>query len=230
MAERVYVFLLLRREGRNERVIVWDTQDITVGREPGNDVVVDEPEMSRQHARFRKDGQAFVIDSLSTSNATEVNGEVVSSQPLRHGDVVGIAGTELVFYRSVDNPVTLGLKCEYASQLKDCGPKIAGDGEATILGLTDTLEADEDFEVQPAGAFDPTLADGSAPAPRNLDLELAEGLEDLDMPGEAASGRLSLTLELDGLSPELARLLKGLLGKTVELPALRVRIKGDDLG
>ena len=117
-AERVYVFLLLRRAGKNERIVVWDTQDVTVGRAPENDLVVDDPEMSRQHARFRKDGNTFLVDNLSTSNPTYVNGETATTLPLKSKDVVKIADTELVFCRVTKNPVTLGIPTEFASQLK----------------------------------------------------------------------------------------------------------------
>ena len=41
-------------------------------------------------------------------------------------------------------------------------------------------------------------------------------------------GRLSLHLELEGLTPDLRRSLEALLGKQIELPALRIKIKDDD--
>jgi hypothetical protein len=248
-AERLHVFLILRRGGRNERIVVWDTQDVTVGRAPENDVVVDDAEMSRQHARFRKDGANFLVDNLSTSNPTYVNDEPVTSQPLQSKDVVRISDTELVFCRVTQNPVTLGIKTEFASQLKGFGPPVAsGDGEATILGLMDAVDGEDDFQVRPAGDFQHDMAGiESPPAPRNLDVELAEdGLDDLDMPtqasarpatpawtldgAEAAAGTLSLTIELQGLGAEQQRFLLGLMGKVIELPGLRIRVKGGDLG
>jgi hypothetical protein len=51
-------------------------------------------------------------------------------------------------------------------------------------------------------------------------------LEDAD---DAAS-TLSLHLEIEGLGPEQRSLLVGLLGKVIHLPAMRVRVKGADLG
>lgn len=248
-AERVHVFFILRRGGKNERIVVWDTQDISVGRAPENDVVVEDPEMSREHVRFRKDGETFVVDSLSTSNPTYVNDQEASSQPLQNKDVVRIAETEFVFCRVTQNPVTLGLLTEFASQLKGFGPQVGGDGEATILGLMDAVVDDEDFQVRPAGDFDHDMAgiDSSA-LPRNLDLELSsDGLEELDVPREgrtrpsfegskaeapsaSASGTLSLTLEIQGLDTAQQRFLLGLMGKVLQLPNLRVRVKGGDLG
>ena len=248
-AERVHVFFILRRGGKNERIVVWDTQDVSVGRAPENDVVVDDPEMSREHARFRKEGATFLVDNLSTSNPTYVNDETASSLPLQHKDVVRIAATELVFCRVTQNPVTLGLQTEYASQLKGFGPQVGGDGEATILGLMDAVGDDDDFQVRPAGDFDHDMAGIDSPAqPRNLDLELSsDGLDELDVPREgrtrpsfqsangdapsaSGSGSLSLTLEIQGLDAQQQRFLLGLMGKVLQLPNLRVRVKGGDLG
>ena len=126
-SERVYVFLVQRRAGKPERLVVWDTQDISVGRAPENDVVVDDPEMSRNHTQFYKSEGGYSVQNMSMSNPTLVNGEPVTSQPLRNKDVVRVAETEYVFCQVTRNPVTLGMKVEYASQLKSFGMPGAGE-------------------------------------------------------------------------------------------------------
>jgi hypothetical protein len=249
-SERVYVFLVERRAGKPERIVVWDTQDISVGRAPENDVVVDDPEMSRNHAQFYKSEGGYSVQNLSMSNPTYVNDQPVTSQPLRNKDVVRFAETEYVFCRVTRNPVTLGIKLEYASQLKGFGPQMAaGDGEATILGLVDTVESSDDFEVRPAGEFGNDLRSVEPPPPpRNLDLEFAnDGLEELDIPAQPAaqpsagvqawtldekppSDTISLHLEIQGLTGPQRASVEALLGKVIELPKLSIRIKGDDLG
>jgi hypothetical protein len=50
-----------------------------------------------------------------------------------------------------------------------------------------------------------------------------------DASAKPASGPLALTLEIDGLSGDLRRAVEALVGKVIELPKLRVRIKGRDL-
>jgi hypothetical protein len=256
-AERMHVFLLQRRGGKKERLVVWDTQDISVGRAPENDIVVDDPEMSRNHAQFYRGEAGFSVKNMSMSNATFVNEKEIASQALKSKDVVRIADTEFVFYQVPQNPVTLGMKVEYASQLKGFGPKVAaGDGEATILGLMDPVGggSEDDFVVRPAADFEHDLHGMPQPAPqakpRNLDLELAgDGLADLDMPAqsgagkgkakglgaftlgeEKAAGTLSLSLEIQGLTGAQRAAVQGLIGKVIELPKLRIRLKGDDLG
>lgn len=244
-AERMYVFLMQRRGGKPERLVVWDTQDISVGRAPDNDIVVDDPEMSRNHAQFYRGDAGFSVKNMSMSNPTFVNGQEVTAQPLKNKDVVGIADTEFVFYQVPQNPVKLGMKVEYASQLKGFGPKVAeGDGEATILGLMDPVGggSDEDFVVRPASEFEHDLHGVEPPKTRNLDLELAsDGLDDLDMPAKGgisaftseeqqAAGTLSLTLEITGLTGPQRSAVQAMIGKVIELPKLRIRLKGNDLG
>lgn len=248
--ERVHVFLLVRLGGKPQKVIVWDTPDITVGRAPENDVVIQSEEASREHACFYRSDAGYSVRNHSMSNPTFVNGEAITSRPLQNKDVVRVAETELVFCRVPKNPVTLGLPVEYASQLKGFGPKVSGDGEATILGLMDTVEGEEDFVVKPAADFEHELHGVEPPKTRNLDLEIAnDGLDDLDMPPTAKTpaaapgiaawtleeksgqpGSVSLTLEIEGLTPEQRASVQALLGKVIELPRLRIRVKGRDLG
>ena len=47
---------------------------------------------------------------------------------------------------------------------------------------------------------------------------------------EAARRSVALQLEIEGLSGELQRVVEALLGKVIELPPLRIRVKSDDLG
>jgi predicted component of type VI protein secretion system len=45
-----------------------------------------------------------------------------------------------------------------------------------------------------------------------------------------APGTLSLTLEIEGLTPELRVAAESLIGKVIALPSVRIRIKDEDLG
>jgi hypothetical protein len=148
------------------------------------------------------------------------------------------------------------MKVEYASQLKRVGPAQA-QGErpdATILGLANVVPASDDseedaFQVGPVGDFAYDLHGMEVKPPRNLDLELDEvGLEDLDLPPKSPakgatgakrdawalddaepSSAVSLNLEIEGLTGELRAAVQSLLGKVIELPRLRIRLKGLDL-
>lgn len=239
--QRLHTFLVLKQAGKPDRVLVWDTQDISLGRAPENDLCIDHSEISRRHALFSRTDRAFVVKNMSMSNGTCANGQAIDTHELASRDVVQIGDLQLHFYQVTRNPATLGPKVEYSSQLKDFGPARGANAgtspDSTLLGLMDSVEAEDDeFEVRPASDFACDLHEmelRSGPAPRNLDMEL----EDLEMPGEDAGAtvptagqRLSLHLEIEGLSPDLGRQLGSLLGKMLELPPLRIRIKGDDRG
>jgi hypothetical protein len=186
-APRTHAILKLKAAGRT-RLVVFDTQDLSLGRATENDIAVEDPEMSRRHAVFRRLREGCVVEDQGTSNGTLVNGQPAARATLRHGDVVKIGEVEITFAETTRAPSSLGAAVEYASQIKAFGTPMAGmraDGEATILGLVDAPASDDedDFEVRPAGEFDFDLHEASRnqPAARNLDAEIASLDSDADL-------------------------------------------------
>ena len=71
---------------------------ITLGRESGNDIIVQDINASRKHAELRLNAQGiWVITDLGSMNGTVVNGVSVASQPLYPGDIVTIGKTDFEF-------------------------------------------------------------------------------------------------------------------------------------
>ena len=66
-------------------------EDVTLGREEGNTVVVPSDQASRRHARIFVSGGAHVLVDLDSTNGTFLNSKLVKEQTLRHGDVLRIA-------------------------------------------------------------------------------------------------------------------------------------------
>ncbi len=74
------------------------TRQATLGREEGIDIVLQDPESSRRHARVNWHKGEFVLEDLGSTNGTFVNGvQITKSQILNPGDSVGIGQTTLVF-------------------------------------------------------------------------------------------------------------------------------------
>ena len=73
--------------------------NLLIGRSLGADLQVDDPSVSRQHARISmEEGEACVID-LESHNGVRVNGKrVLGSQLLQSGDVVTLGDVTLVFH------------------------------------------------------------------------------------------------------------------------------------
>jgi pSer/pThr/pTyr-binding forkhead associated (FHA) protein len=83
-----------------------DERTLLVGRDDAP-ILIDEPLVSRQHARLeRRDGSWVVVD-LGSTNLTRVNGEVVRERELVHGDEVRFARAKCVFELD-GTPVTEG--------------------------------------------------------------------------------------------------------------------------
>lgn len=67
-----------------------------IGRDPGCDIVVDDPQVSRRHARAWLWQDGFAIEDLGSTGGTFVNGASLSqATALAPGDVVRVGKTEL---------------------------------------------------------------------------------------------------------------------------------------
>jgi hypothetical protein len=73
-------------------------QDVLViGRSRRSDIVLTDPNVSRQHAEVRREGGEFVIRDLDSTNGLRVNGRAVKQVALRPGDRIELGATELRF-------------------------------------------------------------------------------------------------------------------------------------
>ena len=57
----------------------------TVGRDPGNDIILRDPKVSRHHAEIIFERGFFVLHDLASANGTYVNNKRVRVAPLTHG-------------------------------------------------------------------------------------------------------------------------------------------------
>ena len=71
--------------------------EVTLGRLPECDVVVDDPGASRQHARIRRTDAGFELVDLGSTNGTLVNDVPVGEHLLEDGDRITIGQTVLEF-------------------------------------------------------------------------------------------------------------------------------------
>jgi pSer/pThr/pTyr-binding forkhead associated (FHA) protein len=73
-----------------------------VGRDEDADVRVDEPLVSRHHARLEPRDAGWTVVDLGSTNHTRVNGEVVTQRALDHGDEVRFARAVCRFEQGTD--------------------------------------------------------------------------------------------------------------------------------
>jgi two-component system, NtrC family, sensor kinase len=77
---------------------------VSIGREAGNMIQLDDHEISRRHAEIRRVGEALVVGDLKSSNGTFVNDVRVERSELDSGDRIRVGRTLLVFARDGDDP------------------------------------------------------------------------------------------------------------------------------
>lgn len=70
---------------------------VSIGREEGNTVRLNDERISRFHLKVQEDGGHVVLTDLDSTNGTRVNGESVRVSLLRPGDQIHVGGTLLVF-------------------------------------------------------------------------------------------------------------------------------------
>src|SRR5437588_7225035 len=70
---------------------------VTIGREEGNVLRLNDERVSRFHAKVQLDDEDFILTDLESTNGTRVNGSVVQIRRLRIGDRVGVGRSLLLF-------------------------------------------------------------------------------------------------------------------------------------
>jgi phosphoserine phosphatase RsbU/P len=85
-----------------ETSFLAEDEDIFVGRiESINDICINDPSVSRQHAHIKKREEGYTIYDLKSLNGVILNGKKVSKALLRHGDQI-VLGDVTVEVRLVD--------------------------------------------------------------------------------------------------------------------------------
>lgn len=122
---------------------------VTIGREEGNSVRLNDERISRFHAKVQLDSGEVILTDLESTNGTRVNGNVVQIRRLRPGDRIGVGRSLLLF----------GSEVEIAERIASIGSLLApGIGvnddpmPATVHNQTLAAQFDHDidFDLDPS--------------------------------------------------------------------------------
>ena len=82
-----------------DRGRVYDNLEppITIGREEGNTIQLNDERISRYHVKIQEDHNRLVITDLESTNGTKVNNEDVQLRILRFGDMIQLGRSVLLF-------------------------------------------------------------------------------------------------------------------------------------
>ncbi len=70
---------------------------VSIGRAPGNAVVLDDREVSKYHAEIVQDADGYLLCDLNSSNGTFVNGSQIKRHRLENGDLVELGASRFHF-------------------------------------------------------------------------------------------------------------------------------------
>jgi hypothetical protein len=88
--------VVLTHEGAVLKEFPLNKERTTIGRKPHNDIQLDDPTVSGQHAAILMLQNAYVED-LNSTNGVILNGKKVTRRQLNHGDMIKIGRHELKF-------------------------------------------------------------------------------------------------------------------------------------
>src|SRR5438128_2678344 len=128
---------------------------VTIGREEGNTLRLNDERVSRFHSKVQIDGDDYILTDLESTNGTRVNGTAVQIRRLRVGDRVGVGRSLLLFGSNEEiaarmaslagmghTPAPFG-----ATGKSEVDDEAAGEDKQTLAGQ---LDLNLDFDVNPA--------------------------------------------------------------------------------
>ncbi len=93
--------------GREGETVPLAEPRTTVGRRPGNTLLVDDSSVSGQHAEFVIEGQSVTLRDLGSTNGTRVGGQKITLRQLASGDEIAFGKVEAIFFEAgLEAPVT----------------------------------------------------------------------------------------------------------------------------
>lgn len=110
MAEHSYQ-LYMRRGPMPGELFVLTAPTLIIGRDPLADILIRDPEVSRNHARLVRGAQGYEIQDMGSTNGTFIEGKPLRGNPyaLRPGDAVALGSNVVLEYQqmemSTDDPL-----------------------------------------------------------------------------------------------------------------------------
>ncbi|HEV2972713.1 MAG TPA: FHA domain-containing protein [Pirellulales bacterium] len=147
---------------------------VTIGREEGNSIQLNDERVSRFHLKIQEDRDKIVVTDLESTNGTKVNGEDVQLRILRFGDLISVGRSVLLY----------GSREEISRRLAE----LRGENGDSV----NTLEASES-----AGASEAKSSDLEANWEERLEIrDTLHNLEPPDMPQHLSPAQAAQMSEL----------------------------------
>ncbi len=124
---------------------------LTVGREEGNVLRLNDERVSRFHAKVQLDEDDYILTDLESTNGTKVNGSIVNIRRLRFGDRVSVGRSILMFGSNDEIAVRMAQLESNPHPIPNSSlPSVDGDDLKTVQAKTQIgmSESNVDFEIR----------------------------------------------------------------------------------
>ncbi len=116
---------------------------VTVGREEGNTVQLNDERVSRYHLKIQEDHNKLVLTDLESTNGTKVNGEDTQLRILRVGDLIHLGRSVLLFGSREE------IAAMRAAQQRSADPRSVGSvGHGAVGALDLDFHSPEGYDGQ----------------------------------------------------------------------------------
>jgi len=145
---------------------------VTIGREEGNSIQLNDERISRYHLKLQSDNDKIVATDLESTNGTKVNGEDIQVRIIRDGDMISLGRSLLL----------VGSHSDIDRRIAARHPAGEDDRARQIRERIERFAAHQSDVIEDVGAVrSPLLPAGPPPLPDRLSpaqsAELAELLE-----------------------------------------------------
>src|SRR5689334_24025282 len=89
------------------QTVALNKPQLMLGREPTNDIAINEPTVSRQHARLTQGPHGWTLEKINPNNTLRVNGRDVTQSALNNGDTVLLGPISFQFMEMAAAPAAV---------------------------------------------------------------------------------------------------------------------------
>jgi hypothetical protein len=148
---------------------------VTIGREEGNSIQLNDERISRYHLKLQEDNDKIVLTDLESTNGTKVNGEDIQVRIVRDGDMIAVGRSLLL----------VGSRSDIDRRIAEIAAKLPASEEGRVQRMADRLNdiaAHQSDVIEDLGEVrSPLLPGGPPPLPDRLSpAQAAEMAELLD--------------------------------------------------
>lgn len=131
--------LAVRFSGKLVETLEFDKDQVTIGRAPDCDVVVDNLGVSRVHVQIERTGDFFILRDLKSNNGTFVRGEKIAKYNLNHSDEFFLGKHSITFLKGEEDTEDEWLDSSPNTEVIQGGGQQGRD----IQGMTMSMDAKE---------------------------------------------------------------------------------------